>query len=215
MRSFQHWTPRYIYKRIGLLLYEKRHPDYPWLTEKAIRLLDNLLRLSDVGLEWGSGRSTLWFARRVGHLTSVEHDPAWYKSINTRIKEAGVANVTYLLREAKEEDEQYQKEVSKNNPYVNVVNRFPKNSLDFVLVDGIFRRECAYQVQKKIRPGGILVVDNANWFLPCVSFAPNSRSMETGPASAQWGLFLTLVVGWSCTWTTNGVFDTAIWIKPI
>ena len=212
MRSFRHWTPRYIYSRIGLFLYQKRHPDYPWLTKQAIQLLDKLLGPADIGLEWGSGKSTLWFARRVGHLTSVEHDFAWYANNSTRIRGAGLANVTYLFCEVKGEDEQYQREV--NSPYVNVVDRFSENSLDFALVDGMFRSECAYQVQKKIRPGGILVVDNANWFLPCVSFAPNSRSIESGPASAQWALFITLVAGWRCIWTTNGDFDTAIWIKP-
>jgi hypothetical protein len=46
------------------------HPDVPWLTRQAVEILEDWLKPGYVGLEWGSGRSTLWFARRVSHLTS-------------------------------------------------------------------------------------------------------------------------------------------------
>ena len=87
MRSFQHWTPRYIWNRLALMAYERQHPDRPWLTRAMIENLDTWLRPDDVGLEFGSGRSTIWFAQKVGHLTSVEHHPGWYAKVNDRLQE--------------------------------------------------------------------------------------------------------------------------------
>ena len=34
------------------------------------------------------------------------------------------------------------------------------------------------------------------------------------PATAGWAEFLDKVAAWRCIWTTNGVWDTVIWIKP-
>ena len=138
----------------------------------------------------------------------MEHDPAWYAKIKNRIREVGITNVTYLLYEVGGEDEHG------GNPYVDVIDCFSENSLDFALVDGVFRSICANRVLEKIRPGGIAVIDNADWFLPCNSSAPNSRPKEDGPASAEWANFLKHVTDWRCIWTSNGVFDTAIWFKP-
>ena len=59
-----HWTPRYLVNRTRQMLYERSHHDDPWLTPAAIRLLTGLLCPADLGAEFGSGRSTLWFAAR-------------------------------------------------------------------------------------------------------------------------------------------------------
>lgn len=89
MRSFRHWTPRYIWNRLALMADERRHPDAPWLTRTMVEILETWLRPGDVGLEFGSGRSTIWFARRVGHLTSVEHHPGWYAKVKQNLHELG------------------------------------------------------------------------------------------------------------------------------
>jgi hypothetical protein len=65
-------TPRYVCNRTRQYLYERRHPDAQWLTPAAIGLLGSLLRPTDGGAEFGSGRSTIWFAERVTGLTSIE-----------------------------------------------------------------------------------------------------------------------------------------------
>jgi hypothetical protein len=68
MRPFAHWTPRYVKNRLALMAYERFNPEQPWLTRNMIEILENWLKPTDVGLEFGSGRSTTWFARRVRHL---------------------------------------------------------------------------------------------------------------------------------------------------
>jgi hypothetical protein len=71
MKSFRHWSPRYIYNRVNEMIYQRSYPDHPWLTKTANSILVNLLKKDDIGLEFGSGRSTLWFARRMSFLTSI------------------------------------------------------------------------------------------------------------------------------------------------
>jgi hypothetical protein len=201
MRSIRHWTPRYIYNRVALSLYEKQHPDHPWLTHQAINILTTLLKKSDVGLEWGSGRSTIWFASRIQHLVSVEDNLQWYQKVKELLAAQGLSNVDYQLAQDRA-------------TYVGIVDRFADESLDFVLVDGqSHRSSCAVAIIKKIRVGGVLVLDNANWFLPCNSYAPNSRTVEMGPISTEWQHFLELVQNWRMIWTSNGVTDTAFFIK--
>ena len=209
MRPFSHLTPHYIVNKAMAIVYEKRHPDHPWLTRQANSLLSTLLKPTDVGLEWGSGRSTSWFAQRIKHLTSVEHDEAWYKEVSGRIKSANILNVNYLFRKLAGEYEKPDR-----SPYVQVANIFTKNSLDFVLVDGRYRDICANMALEKICSGGIIVIDNANWYLPCDSFSPGSIPQNSPPASEAWGRFLDRVKDWRLIWTSNGVWDTAIWFRP-
>src|SRR5947209_7779421 len=97
MGSLAHLTPRYIINRARVWVHERRHPELPWLTATAVALLDTLLRPDDVGIEWGSGRSTVWFARRLKHLTSIESDTAWYARVKAQLAEKNIQNVTYKL----------------------------------------------------------------------------------------------------------------------
>ena len=125
------------------------------------------------------------------------------------LRKGGIPNVTLLLFES---DQGKDKEHC--SVYLQVVKRFSKSSLDFVLVDGMHRSAWANAVLEYIRPGGILIIDDANWFLPSNSVSPHSRTCAQGPASPQWAEFLTAVRHWRCIWTSNGVSDTAIYVKP-
>jgi hypothetical protein len=208
------WTPKYFLNKTCVWVYEKNHPDYPWLTKESNKILASLLKPSHAGLEWGSGRSTVWFAYRAASLTSVETEPYWYERIKKQMIESGISNVNYILCNEKEDLESY----------VGVIKQFDNNSLDFALVDGAFRSVCANQVVEKIRNGGYLIVDDVNRFLPCNSISPKSRTKQTGPRRDAWwerldGLgwadFLAKIKEWRCIWTSNGLKDTAIWFKPI
>lgn len=57
-RRLSHLTPRYVFNRIAVLLDERRHPAHPWLIADAVGILSMVLQPSDIGVEFGSGRST-------------------------------------------------------------------------------------------------------------------------------------------------------------
>lgn len=207
MRSFRHWTPRYIKDRMSVIYYRKIYPDRPWLTPVTNTILDSFLRKTDLGLEFGSGHSTLWFAKRIRHLTSVEHNEIWFKKVDQMLKDNRYENVDYYFAPKEEGN-------GARSAYVGHVERFGVNSLDFVLVDGIYRDFCALNVLDRIRPGGILVIDNVNKYLPSDSRAPNSRTHKDGPQGEIWAEVYQKLSNWRTIWTSTGVWDTAIYFRP-
>jgi predicted O-methyltransferase YrrM len=209
MRSFAHWTPRYIVDRVDELLYRKTYPDRPWLTETANAILASYLRPADMGLEFGSGRSTLWFAQRVGHITSIEHDEGWYRKVVSLLSNSGHRNVDYRLipRDAPEQR-------GDDSSYARVTEQFENGGFDFVLVDGAYRDACALKALRTIRPGGLLIIDNVNWYLPSTSRSPNSRTAQQGPSGTAWIQLQRAVADWRRIWTISGTTDTAFFFKP-
>jgi predicted O-methyltransferase YrrM len=204
----RHRTPRYVYNRTRQLRYERSHPDAPWLTPAAIDLLGPLLRPADQGAEFGSGRSTVWFASRVAALTSVEHDPRWHAIVAARLLDRGLRNVDYILA-----PEDQPMERGGDSAYARTALGFADESLDFALVDGHYRDYSAKFILPKLRPGGMLIIDNVNWYLPCESKAPNSRTQAAGPVTAVWTEVWREIRDWRTIWTSSGVWDTAIFIK--
>jgi len=207
MRSFAHWTPHYIVSRLQEKKYRQSHPDEPWLTPEAVRFLIGYLKPQDIGLEFGSGHSTLWFAHHLAHLTSIEHNPVWFARIQAELNATHISNVDYhnipedRMREGIPE-------------YVLAADRFGPQSLDFVLVDGRHRDLCALAVLPKLKPGALLVLDNADIYLPGSSVTPNARRPEQAAATPLWDKFLENVASWRTYWTCNGVSATAFYFKP-
>jgi predicted O-methyltransferase YrrM len=193
-------SPHWLASKVALTLYEKRHPDHPWITREAIELFDALLRPHHVGLEWGSGNGTPWVARRCKSLISVEHHERWYQHVRELLTAEELTNVDYrLVSEA---------------AYVATIDTLPDGSLDFVIVDGLFRDEAFLRSIPKLRPDGFVVFDNVNWYLPSESRTPHSRSRPDGPASPGFAEVDRETERWRIIWTSNGVNDTAIFIKP-
>lgn len=216
MRPSQLLRPRYVADRVRLAVHQRLHPDAPWLTAEATALLDEWLEPTHVGIEWGSGRSTLWFARRVRHLVSVEHHAGWHATVSAQIAEERLMNVDYRLHPCQPERVETPEWIAAMmaSDYVRAVDTFDARAVDFALVDGMYRSACALAVLPKLRSGGLLIVDNVNWFLPSSSRAPTSRSPTDAPLSPTWAEFAEAMRGWELRWTQNGVADTAIWVAP-
>lgn len=202
-RNFSHLTPRYIYDRTRTVVHERRFPDHPWLTSDSIALLSTLIKPTDTGIEFGSGRSTVWFAQRLKHLISVEHNDSWYNKVEKELSKCNLSSkVDYHFSPTQAS-------------YLKPLNELQDCSVDFCLVDGLFRDECALTAIEKLKSGSLLVIDNVNRYLPNdETLSPNSRCVQTGCASKTWEKFTELTLQWRYIWTTNGVTDTGIWLKP-
>lgn len=208
MRSFRHWSIRYIVDRIALAFHERLNPDAPWLTRTMVEILGCWLQKTDVGVEFGSGRSTIWFAARVAKLISVEHDREWSVRVQQMLSTNGLeSKVSYRFADPS----------NLETSYLAVFSDLADSSTDFFLIDGIFRDKCAIAAVPKLKPGGLLIVDNANWYLPppIQQRSPATRVAGEGHATALWSDFAETVSRWRCVWTSNGVTDTAFWVKPL
>jgi predicted O-methyltransferase YrrM len=210
MRSIKHWTPRYIAARLREMIYQRRNRDLPWLTQDANRFLQTYLLRSDSGVEFGSGRSTLWLASRVGRLVSLEHNRDWYKRVSEALAQEQVLNVDYRYLAGDMNDMNAMEEA-----ICRITDGLPSAQFDFVLVDGVCRDICTREALRLLRPGGMLVIDNVNRHLPSISMSPESRSLELGPDGLLWDEIARTIKPWRHYWTSSGVTDTAFYFKPV
>ena len=71
----------------------------PWLPFKATHWLRSYLRRDMKVFEYGSGGSTIFLAQHAGKVFTVEHDKNWYTRVSLALRERGLANCFYELRE--------------------------------------------------------------------------------------------------------------------
>jgi predicted O-methyltransferase YrrM len=195
--------------RIQLRLWERRHPDAPWLVAEAVALLETWLRKGDVVVEFGSGRSTVWLAARVDRVISVEHDRSWYARVAAQLEAANVRNVEYhyvAIRAPTEADVQ-------EATYLRPVTEALTGPADMILVDGILRDASAMWALAHVRRGGIVVIDNVNRYLPHATGSPASLGPHGRPPTERWRAVAATVASWRKAWFSNGVTDTAVFFR--
>jgi len=203
-----HWTPRYAVNRAKWWWYERNNMDRPWLTPESAEILAGLILPGDIGIEWGSGRSTVWFARRMKRLTSMEDNQEWYEKVKATLARERVENADYHYAPPPGDGA-----VARDSDYVKIAESFADSSVGFALVDGSAREYCAQAIIPKIAPGGVMVIDNANWYFDHPTHSPASR-YRLGHLNADWTKVAEMLGGWRAIWTSSGVTDTAIWIRP-
>lgn len=150
------FNPIYVYSKIKSENYFKKNSDLPWLVEDANDFLNSNLDKSMSVLEFGSGRSTKFFAQRVKEVFSREHDKSWYSQVSEELKT--LKNVEY-------------------NYYENLhdyadVSMLTDNFFDVVLVDGRNRGNCLLNSIPKLKKGGLLILDNSERYLEYQTTAP-------------------------------------------
>jgi SAM-dependent methyltransferase len=151
--------------------------ELPWLTFTAIDFIKKNNSTTDVVFEYGGGGSTLFFLKYAGRLITIEHDRPWFEKLQEII--AGKKNEKWeghLIPAEKNDGEKYKKEIS--NPddyasddanfiyanfrqYTSAIDRFPDNYFDRILIDGRARTSCLKHSFQKLKPGGFLILDNA------------------------------------------------------
>ena len=125
-----------------------RRPEAPWISYDATRRLDGLLGLQMHVLEYGTGMSTLWFARRVASVIAVDDLDEWIAFQRRGMKARGVSNVT-LVHATEEQSYCYP-------------DGALARSFDFIMIDGRFRDACAMAALELIKPGGHVYLDNTD-----------------------------------------------------
>lgn len=151
-------------RKAAYKLHRSLFPREPWIAPAAVRFLRSRLREDDILFEWGSGESTVWFARRVRRVISVESDHDWYERVLYRLREEGLKNV----------DLRYLPWQSgglplgdwgagASNPYVRAASEVEDKSCDWIIIDGIGREACVLEALGKVKPGGHLLIDNTDY----------------------------------------------------
>lgn len=147
----------------------------PWLTFPAIDLLHQQALPSHRVFEYGGGGSTLFWCDRVAEVVTVEHDAIWFKALEqaaqgVKAKWNGLsipsAAGDLVPDPDPAEPAHYSSadEASKGRnykAYAEAINAYPDAHFDIVLIDGRSRASCLALSVPKLKPGGLLVLDNA------------------------------------------------------
>jgi hypothetical protein len=173
------YAVRYAHRCIATC--ERPQPDFlseakPWMCFPAVERLERLLTADSRVFEYGSGGSTIFFAQRVAEVVSIEHDRSWYARILGEIERRQLTNVHYKLVEPEvnpafdgsriadpyayvSDDERYIGKTFKE--YAEAIDSFPDRYFDVVVVDGRARPSCILHAREKVKPGGVLILDQS------------------------------------------------------
>jgi hypothetical protein len=117
--------------------------EIPWFTYPAFEFINQFDLSQKTIFEWGSGNSSVYFAKRSKQIISIEHDEAWFNK--QQIKLLPNQQLIHL------NDNSYYEAILSNDQL-----------FDIVIVDGILRDECLKIAMNKITEGGMLILDNAD-----------------------------------------------------
>jgi hypothetical protein len=112
-------------------------PAVPYLGYRAVKRLDELIQPDWKVLEFGSGMSTIWLARRCQRLVSIETNLEWYEQIKPQLPE----NVDYRF-------------VPEEECHLGEYRSF-----DLAIVDGVRRDKT---MQTAIRAAQYIFMDNSD-----------------------------------------------------
>ena len=132
----------------------------PWYTYPMVEFLKQLDFSQKTVFEYGSGNSTLFWAERCKRVVAIEDDPAWYKLIKPRLP----ANVEYIL-------------VDNKADYVQAIHQFDE-LFDIIIVDGSHRFECTKTARNRLSTTGMMILDNADWFIQTTAFLRGTNLLE-------------------------------------
>lgn len=131
-----------------ILLMLKIESNLPIINYDAIKIFKILLKNKISVLEFGSGRSTIWWLKQnIKKIVSVESDKFWNKNISKKLYELNNRKIDYVF--------------TKNIKKYTSVGK--KEKFDLIIVDGIFRDKCInYILKYNIHKNTIIYLDDSD-----------------------------------------------------
>ena len=117
----------------------------PWVTYSFIDFIKGRLHQELSIFEYGSGNSTLFYAKKVKRVVSVEHDEEWFKKI---VKEKA-PNAEMIFTNLTTNGEYSQKAALLGEKF------------DVIIVDGRDRVNCCKHSVAALSENGVLVLDDS------------------------------------------------------
>lgn len=140
---------------------------FPWFTHPFLAELSTW-DLSDKNvLEYGSGRSTAWWATKAKWVVSIEANKDWADGVRAELSEKGLlySKVDVHDKVATDSETDFYKQRSYIEPPVAThtpgSGKFDWLYYDIIVIDGILRYECLQWAEKYFKEhGGIIIFDN-------------------------------------------------------
>lgn len=163
-------TVNYLLITSGVVLSKIFHiSEEPWISAKARDWLDSFLKPNMIVFEYGSGGSTLFFARRVKKVISVEYQLLWYLGVIFSLWRRGILNFKlHLFRPetGKYLDKNYMSSDPNLNSFsfkkfVSTVDQYPDHCFDLIFIDGRARNDCIKHAIPKVKKDGYILLDDS------------------------------------------------------
>jgi hypothetical protein len=124
----------------------------PWYTYPAVEFFGQLDARGLRIFEFGSGHSSLFWAHKGAEVFAVEHDRAWFEKMST---------MSACLRqlELRESTAEYVRAIA------DVGGEF-----DIIIIDGVWRNQCAQAALAHLRKDGCIILDNSDWYTDVAEF---------------------------------------------
>lgn len=162
--------PRYFFPYIRSNIISRVAPvdlKVPWFSYNAIDFLKEYVRPSMSVFEYGSGGSTIFFAKRCALVVSTEDNRDWLQRVEEDLEKEKLTNAVQQYREFALQSLQS----FKASAYLNSI---PARKFDIIVVDGAdnviadapddvvqARPICFYHAENFIASNGIIIVDDS------------------------------------------------------
>ncbi|MEN9573053.1 MAG: hypothetical protein RL514_908 [Verrucomicrobiota bacterium] len=154
--------PRHVgaYLTHGLLC--RRSPlelGVPWFAQSAIEFLEGHVTKAMHVFEYGSGGSTVFFARRAATVLSTEDNEDWLQLVQQAVAQEKLSNVRL-------HHHPYDFHHADDFAQSAYLRSLPDAPMDIIVVDGMeeatpVRPQCFRHAETRIKPGGIIIVDDS------------------------------------------------------
>jgi hypothetical protein len=124
-------------------------PKVPWISYDACRVIeDHLAKCGGSVLEFGSGMSTVWYARHSSKVISIEDYAPWKKKVDVILSSCGVGNVEYIYADSV---------ADYSDPLGDRLDTF-----DLIVIDGSHRDLCVAHSLRRLKAGGVIYLENSD-----------------------------------------------------
>lgn len=147
----------------------------PWVTYSFIDFIKTRLHKDLTIFEYGSGSSTLFYAKRVKRVVSVEHDESWYH----KIVQGKPENAEMIFSKLERGGDYSKKAATLGEQF------------DIIIVDGRDRVNCCINSIKALTANGVIVLDDSERpdYQEAVSFLKQAGFKELSFSGISPGLF--------------------------
>lgn len=133
----------------------------PWIVPESLTELEKHVQPDWRVFEWGSGGSTVYWARNCAHVTSIEHNSEWVERTTKLLRKFGCTDSAALLYVRGQGTDHR----TAFREYADVILDYPDEHFDLIFIDGeaSSRGWCLTNAIPKLKPGGWLLLDNSDW----------------------------------------------------
>jgi len=121
--------------------------DLPIVNYSVLKVFKQIATLKPRVLEFGSGRSSIWWLKHGATLTSVEHNADWYQIVSNKTSNSFGDKFHYIYKDK----------------VIDYASAGGNDKFDLIVNDGHWRKECMeFALENNLNNEGIIYLDDSD-----------------------------------------------------